>query len=289
LVGASLRPITRLTKPIISSIENGARRLIVGWRDPQAYAFHARLVAGGFAPNAHIDVLPEQRIIYLCVPKNASSRIKMTLSSLLGRTVKSELEATKRKLSGLKSPKRVGLSVFHRLATDPETLRFAFVRNPYARLISCWFNKFRDVRLIPTNPSVRSYLAWRQHNDLSLPEGPTSTLSFDQFIDLVTMTAKERVDAHWHLQAELLDMPGIDLNLIGRVEFFARDFMRVLDHVQASDALRADAIKPVNASDHVDWRGYYTNELANRVYKAYELDFDRFQYSRKLTSELDIS
>jgi hypothetical protein len=59
-----LRPITRLIKPIVSLIDDGTRRLIVGRRDPQAYAFYARLVAGGFAPNAHIDVLPEQRIIY---------------------------------------------------------------------------------------------------------------------------------------------------------------------------------------------------------------------------------
>lgn len=245
-------------------------------------------MAGGFAPNAHIDVLPEQRIIHLCVPKNASSRIKMALSSLLGRTVKSEWEANKRKLSGLKSPKRVGLSVFHRLATDPETLRFAFVRNPYARLVSCWLNKFCDVRLIAANPSVRSYLAWRQHNDLSLPEGPTSTLSFEQFIHLVTMTAKERVDAHWHLQADLLNMPGIDLNLIGRVEFFARDFMRVLDHAQASDALRIDAVKPINQSGNGDWAHYYTSELAERVYKAYEIDFDRFEYPNKVTSKIAV-
>jgi hypothetical protein len=281
-----LRPTTRLIKPIISSIEDGARRLIVGWRDPQAYAFYARLVAGGFDPNAHIDVLPEQRIIHLCVPKNASSRIKMTLSSLLGRTVKLEWQANKRKLSGLKSPKRVGLSVFHRLATDPQTLRFAFVRNPYARLVSCWLNKFCDVPLVPSNPSVRSYLAWRQCNDLSLPEGPTSALSFNQFIDLATMTAKERVDAHWHLQADLIDMPGINLNLIGRVEFFARDFMRVLDHVRASDALRVDAVKPINPSHNGDWEHYYTSELADRVYKAYEIDFDRFEYPTKVASKI---
>lgn len=276
-----MRRITRLTKPIISSVEDEARRLIVGWRDPQAYAFYAQLLARGYAPNAHIDVLPEQRIIYICVPKNASSRIKMTLSSLLGRTVNSEWEANRRALSGLKSPKRVGLSVFHHIATDPQSLRFAFVRNPYARLVSCWLNKFCDIPLIAANPSVRSYLAWREHNDLSLPEGPTSTLSFDRFIDFATTTAKERVDAHWHLQAGLLDMPGIDLNLIGRVEYFARDFMRVLDHAQASDTLRADAIKPVNPSANGNWQNYYTSRLAERVYKTYEIDFDWFEYPTK--------
>lgn len=61
------------------------------------------------------------------------------------------------------------------------------------------------------------------------------------------MTAQDRVDAHWHLQAGLLDMPGIELNLIGKVESFEQDFMHVLDHVQANDALRADVIKPANS------------------------------------------
>ena len=91
-----------------------------------------------------------------------------------------------------------------------------------------------------------------------LPEGPTNTLSFDEFVNFATMTAQDRVDAHWHLQAGLLDMPGIELNLIGKVESFEQDFRRVLDHVQANDALRADVTKPANASDHVDWRSYYT-------------------------------
>ncbi len=141
----------------------------------------------------------------------------MTLSSLLGRNLTLEWQAHKRKLSGLKSPKRVGLTVFHRLATAPDVLRFAFVRNPYARLVSCWLNKFCEVPLILTKPSVDSYLAWRQKNDLSLPEGHTSTLSFGEFINFVTMTAHDRVDAHWYLQSGLLDMPGIDLNLIGKV------------------------------------------------------------------------
>ena len=280
-----MKPITRLTKPYISAIEEGARRLIVGRLDPQAYAFYAWLMVGGFAPNMHIDVLPEQRIIYICVPKNASSRIKMTLSALLGRSLTSEWEANNRKWSGLKSPKQVGLTLFRRIATDQGALRFAFVRNPYARLVSCWINKFRNKPLIPIYPLIDSYLAWRQENDLSLPEGATRTLSFEEFVNFATTTALDRIDGHWHRQADLLNMPGIELNFVGKVESFTKDFMRVLDHVEASDALRADAVKPVNASDDVYWPNYYTTELANRVYKTYELDFERFQYPRKLPSQ----
>ncbi len=84
-------------------------------------------------------------------------------------------------------------------------------------------------------------------------------------------------------------MPGIELNLIGKVEAFKQDLMHVLDHVQENEALRAEAVKPANVSDCADWRSYYTNELANRVYRAHEPDFDRFQYTRKPTSKLDVA
>ena len=277
-----MKPITRLGRPYLSAIEEAVRRLIVGQIDPEAYAFYARLMAGGFAPNKHIEVLPEQRIIYICVPKNASSRIKMTLGALLGNFLTSELEANQRKLSGLKSPKQVGLTKFRRIATDTGTLRFSFVRNPYARLVSCWVDKFRDRPLTLNYPSVYTYLAWRQENDPSLPEGATSTLCFEEFANFAATTALERVDPHWNVQADILDMPGIELNLVGRVESFEKDFMRVLDYAHANDTLRAEAVKLVNASDNMEWTRYYTNELADRVYKAYELDFDRFQYPRKL-------
>jgi hypothetical protein len=59
------------------------------------------------------------------------------------------------------------------------------------------------------------------------------------------------VDAHWHLQTGLIEMPGIELNLIGKIKSFERDFMQVLDHVQANGALRASASKPANAV--ADW------------------------------------
>jgi hypothetical protein len=277
-----LRPITRLAKPYISAIEAGLQHLLAAGRDPDAGVFYKRLVHGGFAPNDLIDVLPQQRIIYVCVPKNASTRIKLTLSLLLGRNMRSESDVHRRKLSGLKSPKRTGLVAFHRIATDPLALRFAFVRNPYERLVSCWLDKFRGVPLTEGRPSVASYLAWRERNDRSLPYGPAASLSFAAFVHVATATAGARVDAHWHRQAGLLDMPGIQLDLIGRIENFKQDFMRVLDHAQASAAVRAATLRRANASGPSHWWDFYTHDTAIRVYKAYEVDFDRFGYPRFL-------
>ena len=110
--------------------------------DAEASSFYASLVGGGFAANSHIDALPRHHLLYVVVPKCASTTIKMVLSSLAKRKPASAAQLHMRRYSGLKSPKLVGISAFYRFATDPATLRFSFVRNPYARLVSAWADKF---------------------------------------------------------------------------------------------------------------------------------------------------
>jgi hypothetical protein len=77
-----------------------------------------------------------------------------------------------------------------------------------------------------------------------------------------------RDNAHWQLQDDILSMPGLALDFVGRVETFDRDIVRVLDHICADRS----------------WPLYYTQGLADRVYAAYESDFDRFGYARIIPS-----
>jgi hypothetical protein len=86
------------------------------------------------------------------------------------------------------------------------------------------------------------------------------------------------------VQDDILSMPGITLDFIGKVETFAQDFERVLDHVRASAAPRRQALAAVNESDHEPWASYYTGDLADRLYRACECDFDRFGYPRALAN-----
>ena len=258
------------------------RRAAVTTLNPPAYEFYRRMIAAGYNPAAHIDVLPDHRIIYLCVPKSASSRIKLSLSALLGRNLLTAEAVHKRRLSGLKAPHHVGLSRFYQLATDAGTLRFSFVRNPYARLVSCWVNKFRNKPLITGDPFIDQYLAVRSDFDRSLPAGRSRTLSFPDFVGFVTEPPARSVNAHWQCQYELVDCPGVALDFVGKVEYFEQDFARVFDHVGADENLRGSVRHPVNASSRQPWQDYYTMELAATVYRAYEPDFDRFQYPRAL-------
>lgn len=240
---------------------------------------------GGYDAKTYIDVLPKHRLIYLRVPKCASTTIRLSLSTLaLGTPPNPELIA-KRRVSGLGSTALVGFSTFYRLVNDANTLRFTFVRNPYARLLSAWADKFQGKPLIAGDQFIDVYRARRASISRSLPDGAGHTLSFSQFVEFAVATADQRVDEHWQLQDDFVTVPGITLDLIGKVETLEHDFRRVLDQIGATDQSRQMALLQLNTSPHEPWQHYYTTEIANRVYRAYERDFDRFGYPRAICDD----
>jgi len=175
------------------------------------------------------------------------------------------------------------VSSFFRLATSPQTLKFSFVRNPYAKAVSCWADKFRGKPLVRGDPLIDMYLARRHEADKRLPAGRDRTLSFSDFVVFATTIARHRCDSHFQPQADIVFMPGIQLDLIGKVETFLQDIGRELDHLQAGESMRHEAGKPLNQSQHAHWPDYYTSELAKRIYAAYERDFDMFGYARAIS------
>jgi hypothetical protein len=156
------------------------------------------------------------------------------------------------------------------------------VRNPYARLVSAWADKFQNKPLIPGDSFIDQYLTHRSAIDPLLPAGSDCTLSFGEFARFASATANQRVDPHWQLQSDLISMPGVKLDLIGKVESFDKDFACVLDHVGAGDRVRQASDVHLNSSQHRTWQSYYSSDLADTVYRAYRPDFDRFEYAKAM-------
>jgi hypothetical protein len=253
-------------------------RLIARQFNPAAIEFFDAIASGGFEFDDLIKLIPSLGIIYIVVPKVASTRIKLTLAEAVGRH--SISLRGRHRFRGPRGPSSMTITSFHRLATDPKTLRFSFVRNPYARAVSCWADKWQDKPLVRGDDFIDDYLARRHEIDAGLPAGPGQTLSFAHFVTYASALAHGRVDAHLQTQHDILDMPGIKLDFIGRMEQFSADFARVLDHIGAADGIRGTAVHPVNVSRHGPWMDYYTPALRDRVYRAYERDFDLFRYPR---------
>jgi hypothetical protein len=273
-----LRPIEVAAKQLLWIATEPLSDLV----DPASAHFYDKLATGGYEPDLLLNVLPAHKLLYVAVPKAASTRIRRTLAQAGGRYVMSLKPSRWFKYSGPPGPRSMTKRSFHRLATGPDTLRFSFVRNPYARAVSCWADKFRNKPLVPGDPFADVYLARRHAIDAALPAGPNCTLSFADFITFIAAVARRRCDIHFQVQDDILSMPGIRLDFIGKVETFAQDFARVLDYLRASDALRRAATATINESPHDPWARYYTPELADRLYAAYECDFDRFAYPRAI-------
>ena len=210
-----------------------------------ASAFFKAVRKHHFDAETYIDVLPQHGLIYLWVPKAASTAIRSVLSSLeVGTPPGPPLELlNSRRCSGIRSPRQAGFSVFHRLAKSAEALRFTFVRNPYARLLSVWSDRFQGKPLTERNPSIDAYRAHRATISPLLPDGPDQTLSFPQFVEFATATVDQRIDIHWQLQNDFATVSGLPLDLIGKVESFQTDFARVLDHIGVTNQARARICK----------------------------------------------
>jgi hypothetical protein len=272
----------RLLRPIevgAKRISWAASRRVADFLDPAANEFYEQLIAATCEPDKLLKALPAHKLLYIVVPKAASTRIRATLLRVASDYSRSPRPARWLEF-GTRGPRSMTVSSFFRLATSPQTLKFSFVRNPYAKAVSCWADKFHGKPLVRGDPLINMYLARRHEADKRLPAGRDRTLSFSEFVIFATSIARHRCDSHFQLQADIVSMPGIRLDLIGKVETFLQDIGRVLDHLQAAESVRREAMKPLNQSRHAHWPNYYTPELARRIYSTYERDFDLFGYAR---------
>ena len=228
------------------------------WLEPSAIEFYNRLEDEAYLPDHLVRVLPKHGVIYLMVPKAASTRIRTTLGAIgrrYSRRLKPRYWGESREAQGLRS---IGVRSFYHLATSPTSFRFTFVRNPYARLLSYWASRFENEPLVPGQTEVDDYLARRGQMDWALPVGADKTLSFEDFVTFAAASANSRQNQHLQLQDDILSVPGISLDFIGRMESFNADFTYVLDRLGASEQVRREALVPVHSSRHRHWSEYYT-------------------------------
>lgn len=247
--------------------------------DPAALMFYRAIRDSGLDPDTWIDVLPRQRLIYVSVPKAASTTIRSMLSEIATSSKPPDQRVLyKRRCSGLLSPTMAGLERFHKLATSAGTLRFTFVRNPYARLVSAWSNKFYQKPLLRGDPYVDLYLNYSASSGNKTES--VEPLTFPRFVQFVRDSIESGWDPHWDLQVRRTLLPGIELSLIGRVESFEKDIGHVLRHMRRPSV----KVPRLNQSISTEWTTFYSEELAKVVYRLYEQDFDTFRYTRGINA-----
>lgn len=226
---------------------------------------------------------PESRVNYLThisrrhnavfveVPKAGCTVVKRVLqhSEHGGEAPTQPKSVHDRSTSPLGAPVRDGFDVDELFGADTRYFRFAFVRNPYSRALSCYLEKIvgdqwlRDKRL--------PKLGFRADQDVE----------FAEFLRRVAEQEPAAMDIHWAPQSHLLSLAKVEYGFLGRFESFQHDLLLVMERIglTAPDELfKARTAHTTNARSRI--LHYFDRESVCLVHAIYRDDFERLGYGK---------
>ena len=186
-----------------------------------------------------ITVCHEKKFIWYRVAKVATRTIYDVFD-------KADLELINKRVSFYSNP----------ASRCPDYFKFAFVRNPWDRLVSCWKDKVVSYNYFGFSDSERSKMK-----------------SFENFVAFLGGVDIERCDLHLRSQSKLVDVDNLDY--IGRFESFTSDLHALVEKLELGEV----KIRRLNASDNrKNYRKYYDEALRQKVASIYREDIEIFSY-----------
>ena len=224
----------------------------------------------GVALRYEVDaiLLAPYHAVYVETPKVACTSIKTALAEILGIS----LRATGGDPHGVEWP-TVERSSSHSGRFFPGLFTFAFVRNPWDRLVSCYRDKMRG--------EVDGYTYWTIRpgvaNCLARFDAFVPGMSFADFVAAVVSIRDEEADGHFRSQHTFVTdgegKSGVDF--LGRFERLAEDFRLVQECIGLPRNELPWLQKARNAARYTD---FYTKETRHIAGERFRQDIDMFGY-----------
>jgi len=143
---------------------------------------------------------------------------------------------------------------------DKSFFKFAFVRNPFDRLASC----FRHVIQQGSMQNIQG------HPQLN------RNMPFEQFVDVVSKISVEKMDIHFRPQYTFIpEEPGF----VGRFESLQEDYLEVSKGIGIKNPPQ---LLHKNPTSKTIFKDYYSEKIRKKVVKLYKKDFELFNYSKEL-------
>lgn len=149
-----------------------------------------------------------------------------------------------------------GFNIHYSASMYADYFKFAFVRNPWDRLISCWRDKVLNLKHFKFND-----VEYEKMQDLN------------NFVDYASKLNLNKCDPHLRLQATLIDLNSIDY--LGRMETFDCDFKKILRKLELPEK---EIHRKNVTSVKVDYREYYDDQLMKKIAHLYQKDIQIFGY-----------
>lgn len=184
--------------------------------------------------------------------------------------------------------------------------KFAFVRNPYSRLVSCYKDKIAPLSTIREDIKqwikvAQSFEVWKHfyeepkyiiYNTLmrivwwNEPYTPYSdefkVATFEEFIRFICSQSDEEMDHHWEPQVNTINWNVIDYSFIWKQENYNQDMTQILDINQAPEFLYRLTKTKLNSTKSDQLTDYYNEDLQDLVFQRFKKDFNAFGYGYEL-------
>jgi hypothetical protein len=230
-----------------------------------------RAVRLGFKPLApgHVlhgnILLKNQNAIYFYVPKVACSTLKKVCADVLGLSVHGDVAEAIHEVEFPYVKKYKVRSEFRSF------YKFAFVRNPWDRLVSCYRDKVCDQADHVYATHENRFVQYLKSIGVYQPG-----MTFEDFVNIVAAIPDNRAEGHFRSQASLLtDQHGLlPFEKIGRFETLAEDFDAIAKQIRLKSPL-----PHLRGTGGSDYRDHYSSKMRELVRKRYEQDVTLFSYN----------
>ena len=218
-------------------------------------------------------VSDEHRFVYFVVQKVACTSIKTTLAPLFGIDT-AKADALQREAK----PHFIIHRIFREsgyqidkaeLLTSPQYddyFKFAFVRNPWDRLVSCYSDK-----IVGKN---------HKRHDIrpALFPGICKGMPFDEFVRAVHAIPDKEADSHFRSQHVSLCEPDgrIMVDFVGRFENLHEDFAYVSREIGVPEIELPHILRSERGPGY---RAFYDEDTEVLVGERYEKDVELFDYT----------
>ena len=226
-------------------------------------------------------VSPNNRFVYTYIPKVACSSLKMALAPHFGMDVNLSDAAKENIFNDLQSFETMHASNWpilpkHAMLADHswDYLKFAIVRNPWDRLVSCYKNKILsagDTNDFYENGVHRALI--KNYGDIFY-----SSMTFDDFAAAVCDIPDKIAEDHFRSQHPFVTHRGhLMVDRIGKLENIEEEWAYICANINIDNKLENINVSS-NSGMKRAYKDYYTDEVREKVAERYQKDIEMFGY-----------
>jgi len=218
--------------------------------------------------NTGVFISPKRDFLFTKNEKSGNNTARRTLQNLASRKpLPQDFRDVNRWMYPMLLPSDLGIRRVEELNTRIP-FKFAIVRNPYARTLSCYLDKFSHGRVNPTGLGKRL--------------GSDTAVDFAGFVARICAQEPAQMDPHWRIQYHNIYCDRIRYDHFVRFENYEEEFGALMQRFFGRSDMRN--VRKGQHKAELKLADYYTPEIARAVREKYAVDFEMFGYSRELPS-----